>query len=352
MQQKTRSGSRAVTISDVADLAKVSTATVSRALTEPSRVSVATRERVMAAVAQTGYTPNVAARSLRVARSMMVLVVVPYRITPFFSVLLQSIDRALAAGGYGMLVGDLNDREEQEPRLVRLAAAGQVDGMILLNGGILQSGSLRIDEMGVPLVALCIPAAESIPAVLVNDREGSAGIARHLLELGHRRFGYVGGPPHNHNDIERYQGFVAPLLAAGIKLDEIVRYEGDFHIASGAAVGRNFVAQENRPTAIFCASDMMALGFMNQIQSAGISVPGDVSVAGFDGIDIADYWVPALTTVAQPCEAMGKAAAARLLHLLGTQDPAGSPTPAPPLRQELTVTLRISASTGPAPRSA
>lgn len=351
MQQRTRAGGRATTISDVAALAKVSTATVSRALAEPHRVSVATRERVMAAVAQTGYTPNVAARSLRVARSMMVLVVVPYRITPFFSVLLQSIDRALAAGGYGMLVGDLNDREEQEPRLVRLAAAGQVDGMILLNGDILQAGGLRIDEMGVPLVALCIPASDNIPAVLVNDREGSAEVARHLLDLGHTRFGYLGGPAHNHNNIQRFAGFTAPLLAAGIPPEAITRYDGDFHIASGAAAGRAFVAQKTPPTAVYCASDMMALGFMNQVQAAGISVPGDVSVAGFDGIDIADYWVPALTTVAQPCEAMGRAAAMRLLGLLSAREPENTDPQPLPLREELAVTLRLAASTGP-PRRA
>ncbi len=345
MQQRSRAGGRATTISDVAGLAKVSTATVSRALTEPHRVSAATRERVIAAVKETGYTPNVAARSLRVARSMMVLVVVPYRVTPFFSVLLQSIDRALAASGYGMLVGDLNDREEQEPRLVRLAAAGQVDGMILLNGDILQSGGLRIDEMGVPLVALCIPASESIPAILVNDRAGSAEVARYLLSLGHRRFGYLGGPPSNHNNVERYEGFIGPLREAGIEPAAITRYEGDFHIASGAAAGRAHVALPNPPTAVYCASDMMALGFMSQVQAAGLSVPGDVSVAGFDGIDIADYWVPALTTVAQPCEAMGKAAAARILRLLGAETPEEDDAPPPPLREELEVTVRIAAST-------
>ncbi|MEO1102999.1 MAG: LacI family DNA-binding transcriptional regulator [Pseudomonadota bacterium] len=337
---------RSVTISDVAALAKVSTATVSRALATPGRVSAEARERVLAAVRQTGYTPNVAARSLRVARSMMVLVVVPWQITPFFSDLLLFIDRALAAHGYGMLVGDLHDRAEQEPRLVQLAAAGQVDGLILLNGDVLSDGERRVDEMGVPIVGLCVPAGPKIAAVLVDDFGGGAAVARHFLELGHKRFGYVAGPADNHNEVERFRGFRQTLVTAGIPGSSLDVFAGDFHIASGAAAGRQFLMSKKRPTAIFCASDIMAMGFMHCIQASGVRVPADVSVAGFDGLEIAQYSSPSLTTVVQPCAHMGKAAANHLLDILGTAttDCAQSAS-----TMVLEVCLREGGSTAPPP---
>ncbi len=329
-----------MTISHVARLAKVSTATVSRALTAPETVSLATRERVLSAVAQTGYTPNRAARSLRVQRTMSVLVVVPWQITPFFSDLLLFLDRALAARGYSMLIGDLADRAEQEPRLVNLVAAGQVDGLILLNGEILAAGGRRVDEMGIPIVGLCVPAAPSVPAVLVEDRKGGEAVAHHLLALGHRRFGYLSGPPGNFNEIERCAGFCEALAEAGIAATEIVRYRGSFHVSTGAAAAVQFLDASDRPTAVFCASDMMAIGFMLKLQAHGLAVPADVSLVGFDGIELGTFCAPALTTVVQPAEAMARAAAERFVALLGDDETAGP-------CDRLPVSLRLGGSTAP-----
>ena len=336
-----------MTISDVARLAEVSTATVSRALAAPDTVSVATRERVLSAVEATGYTPNRAARSLRVQRTMTVLVVVPWQITPFFSDLLLYLDRALAARGYSMLIGDLNDRTEQEPRLVNLVAAGQVDGLILLNGEILADGGRRVDGMGIPIVGLCVPIAPAIPAVLVDDRAGGAIVARHLLDLGHRRFGYVSGPEGNFNERQRWTGFVAALAEAGVAEAEIVRYPGSFHVSTGAAAGEAFLEAQDRPTAVFCASDMMAIGFMMKLQSYGLGVPQDVSVVGFDGIELGCFCCPGLTTVVQPAEAMARAAAERVVALLEPAPERAAETTLPfPL---LSVELRLGQSTGAPP---
>jgi len=336
-----------VTISDVAALAGVSTATVSRTLSAPDKVSASARERVLAAVSTTGYTPNVAARQLRVARSMMVLVVVPWHITPFFAELLPSFDRALAEKGYGMLVGDLNDRALQEPRLVHLAAAGQVDGIVLLNGLVLADRGRRVDSMGVPIVAMCVPAGDDFPAILVEDREGAGAAARHLLGLGHTRFGYLSGPAGNHNDRERWDGFRTALAAAGIDPCRVARFPGTFHGPSGVDAGRRFLALEERPTAVFCASDMMAIGFIHAVEAAGLRVPDDVSVVGFDGIEMAQYSTPALTTVSQPKDAMGRAAAEQLLALMAPENDAESERPR---RVHLPVTLIPRASTAPPAR--
>ncbi len=329
----------AVHIAEVAALAGVSTATVSRSLTMPGRVSPATRERVLEVVRRTGYTPNVAGRNLRAARSGMVLVVVPSLITPFFADLLLGVDRALSARGYGLLVGNLHDGEEKEGRLLDLLLAGQADGALLLNGHVLRGITRSLADTAIPTVAVSVPAAD-VPAVLVQDREGGAAAARHLLEFGHRRFGYVTGPTGNYSQDERWAGFRDTLAAGGVAEAGVARYPGDFHVRTGVDAARRFLAEPVRPTGIFAASDMMAIGFMRTVHAAGMKVPRDVSVVGFDGIEFADYCEPPLTTVRQPREAMGREAAELLVRLIrGEAIPAGGRV------RQLEVSLRPAAST-------
>jgi LacI family repressor for deo operon, udp, cdd, tsx, nupC, and nupG len=334
----------AVHIAEVAALAGVSTATVSRALAMPGRVSAATRERVLEVVRRTGYTPNIAGRNLRAARSKMVLVVVPSLITPFFADLLLGVDRALSAHGYGLLVGNLHDGEGKEERLLDLLLAGQADGALLLNGHVLRGATRSLADTAIPAVAVSVPAA-GVPAVLVQDREGGAAAARHLLELGHRRFGYIAGPPGNYSQDERWAGYSDTLAAAGVDAAAVARYPGDFHVRTGVDAARRFLAEPvQRPTGIFAASDMMAIGFMRTVHAAGLRVPRDVSVVGFDGIEFADYCEPPLTTVRQPREAMGREAAELLVRLIR-----GEAIPADVRVRQLEVSLRPAASTAAPP---
>jgi LacI family transcriptional regulator, repressor for deo operon, udp, cdd, tsx, nupC, and nupG len=344
-EEPTTLGRRALHIAQVAKLAGVSIATVSRALANPDRVNAKTRAHVLEVVRRTGYTPNVAGRSLRAARSRMVLVVIPSFITPFFADLLLGIDRALSEQGYGLLIGNLQDGAAKERALVDLVRSGQADGVILLNGHIPEGVNGSLTDAGVPMVAVSMPpTGADLPAVMVEEREGAAAVARHLLELGHRRFGYVSGPAGNFIEAERWAGFRATLAAAGIAAGAVRRYAGDFHVRSGFAAGQAFLRQRRRPTAVFAISDMMAIGFVRAVHAAGLTVPGDVSVAGFDGIEFADYCEPPLTTVRQPREAMGREAAELLVRMIaGTAIPAGERT------RRLGVCLRPSASTGPAP---
>ena len=333
----------AVHIAQVAALAGVSIATVSRALAMPGRVSAATRERVLEVVRRTGYTPNIAGRNLRAARSKMVLVVVPSLITPFFADLLLGVDRALSARGYGLLVGNLHDGKGKEERRLDLLLAGQADGALLLNGHVLRGATRSLADTAIPTVAVSVPtAAVDVPAVLVQDREGGAAAARHLLELGHRRFGYISGPDSNYSQDERWAGFSETLASAGVAEASIARYPGDFHVGTGVDAARRFLAAPARPTGIFAASDMMAIGFMRTVHAAGLRVPRDVSVVGFDGIEFADYCEPPLTTVRQPREAMGREAAELLVRLIrGEAIPAGGRV------RQLEVSLRPAASTAP-----
>lgn len=309
---------RSATIDDVARIAGVSIATVSRALSSPSVVARPTRERVMKAIGKTGYSPNSAARQLRSRKSMMVMVVVPDIANPFFSDVLRGIDDTLSAAGYGIVIANLDRSRVKDQRYADLVASGQVDGVILLCGRTL-GGRVASAIPSVPTVAACelIPRA-SIPQVDVANRAASRAATAHLIDLGHRRLAYVAGPVRNILDRERRAGFREALDAAGIPRADATICAGDFTFRSGAVAGSELLHMpaERRPTAVFAANDEMAIGLIKHFSEHGVAVPHDVSVIGFDGIDFTDYYEPALTTVRQPRGEIGSKAAERLIEVM------------------------------------
>jgi LacI family transcriptional regulator, repressor for deo operon, udp, cdd, tsx, nupC, and nupG len=333
----------AARIKEVARLAAVSTATVSRALTSPHRVSPSTRARVMDAVAKVGYVPNPAARSLRSRKSHMVLVVLPDLSNVFFSQVLRGIEEELFAAGYGMIVGDLNGSIEKEQHFASFAARGQVDGVLLLNGHLLRQSAepcAAPAELGVPVVALC-EAIEGagIPQIEADNREAACRMTQYLAGLGHLHIGYVCGPAANVLERERFAGFRDGLAKSGRTFDPSFFWPGDYKLESGMLVARQIVASRERPTAVFCANDEMAIGLIRGLASARLRVPDDISVAGFDDIEFAEMSGPPLTTIRQPRRALGRNGAAALLELLHGH------TPLPRIR--LASELIVRASTAP-----
>jgi len=317
---------RAARIQDVAKLAEVSTATVSRALATPERVSPEARARVQEAIAKTGYVPNLAARSLRSQKTGMVLVVLPDLANTFFSKILRGIEETLFEAGYGMIISDLDGSPEKEAHFAAFTAAGRVDGAILLNGhlfGQTREGEGKPARITIPLVALCeaIPGAD-IPQIESDNRAAAARMTQHLASQGHRSIAYVSGPAINILERERFQGFKDGLEAAGLPFDSDLVIPGDYTVASGVMAGQNLLARSSRPSAVFCTSDEMAIGLMRTLFSAGLRVPDDISVAGFDDIEFAAVAEPALTTIHQPRRELGQAAATVLIDLLQ-----GRPTP-------------------------
>ena len=333
-------GHRAARIQDVAKLADVSTATVSRALANPERVSPEARARVLEAIAKTGYVPNPAARSLRSQKTYMVLVVLPDLSNTFFSKILRGIEERLFEAGYGMIISDLDGSPEKEAHFAAFTAAGRVDGAILLNGhlfGQTREGEGTPAKTGIPLVALCeaIPSAD-IPQIEIDNRAAASRMTQHLASLGHRSIAYVSGPANNILERERYLGYQEGLKAAGLPFDPALVLPGDYTIESGVTAGQDLVARSTRPTAVFCTSDEMAIGLMRTLLSAGLKVPEDISVAGFDDIEFAAVTEPALTTIHQPRRDLGQAAASVLIDLLQ-----GRPSPRR-IRLETELVLRDS----------
>jgi LacI family transcriptional regulator, repressor for deo operon, udp, cdd, tsx, nupC, and nupG len=298
----------------------VSTATVSRALTYPERVSPETRKRVMDAIAKVGYVPNPAARMLRSRKSHMILVVLPDLSNIFFSQILQGIEEVLFPAGYGMIVGNLDGSPEKETRFASFAMSGQVDGVMLLNGHLFREngeGAGSSVQLGIPVIALC-EAIEGvgIPQVEVDNREAASRMTEYLAGLGHRKIGYVCGPAENVLEKARFAGYRDGMEKTGRRLDPTFIWPGDYKLDTGVHIAGQIHASNQRPTAVFCSSDEMAIGLIRGLTSCGIRVPEDISVAGFDDIEFAEMSSPPLTTIRQPRRELGRHGAAVLLDLL------------------------------------
>lgn len=320
MSRKGWRSSKEVRIADVARIAGVSTATVSRVLATPDKVRQKTRDLVMEAVRKCGYTPNSVARNLRKRRTMTVLVVVPNLANPVFAQILRGIDDELTQSGYGLVIGSLDNCEEREARYVELALSRQVDGVILMNGRIPESNKRTMAEARLPMVAMCAAIGDDeIPNVVVQDREASREAVEYLVRLGHRRLGFIAGPPSNIIAKERFSGFLQGLEDAGLSDKDYVKWEGKFVFSAGVAAAEAFLNLKERPTGIYASCDESAIGFIKVVRAAGVRVPEDVSVIGFDGIEFADYVEPTLTTFRQPLHDLGRRGASVLLKMIRGQ---------------------------------
>jgi LacI family transcriptional regulator, repressor for deo operon, udp, cdd, tsx, nupC, and nupG len=341
-----RPAPRAARIGDVARAAGVSTATVSRALTFPDRVKADTRERVLAAVARLGYTPNEAARALRAGASRMILVIIPQRNSPpFFASVLDGLDAELSAHGYTMIMGSLDGAGDKARRLADLVFARHIDGLIVVTGHVPTIDGRSILDAGLPVVGVCAEIDRAgFSSVVIDDEICAGAQTRHLIELGHQELMYVAGPEGNYNETRRYRGFVKAIAWAGLDPQKMTRFPGDYMLSSGVAAANHFLSLRRRPTGIVCASDEMAIGFLKTIMRAGVNCPEDVSVVGFDGIDFAQFCDPTLTTIRQPRFELGATGARTLLTALQPDPPAQS-------RTVLKGELVVRESTGPVPVS-
>lgn len=309
---------KTATIQDVARFSGVSTATVSRALSTPDRVSVGTRARVDEAVRVTGYTPNQSARSLRQKTARAILVALPDIRNPFFSTILDSIEREASLRGYGVLVAN---RFSDDPgrRMRDYFLSNRVDGLLLFDGSVdlAQLMVLTGSPAPVPLVVACEEIPNAPFHTVKTDNEYAAERAvRHLVELGHKRIGHVRGPDGNVLTGQRESGFRRAMAAAGLVVREDWIFSAGFDMAAGHAAGQVFAGMEDRPGALFIANDESALGFLSAMRSNGLTCPHDVSIIGFDDIDLAAHIYPPLTTMRQPREALGRIAAGALIDVI------------------------------------
>lgn len=310
-------------IQDVARVAGVSTATVSRALSHPDLLAEKTRTLVENAIRETGYSVNPAARNLRKQRAGAIMILVPNLGNPFFSHILAGISEVLANSEYSILITDSSERR-QKGKLLDYFRDARVDGVVSLDGSLSEEELARFGhgDQGTPIVFACEWVDGPLhPSVRSNNEAGARLAIRHLYDLGHRKVAHITGPEGNVLTAARRAGMQSERKRLGLSLQDDWIIRGDFSLKSGYDAAAQIAGMRNRPTAVFCASDQVAFGLVSGLKEAGLSVPRDVSVIGFDDIEIAAYFDPALTTIRQDRHALGTRAATLILDCLSAKTP-------------------------------
>ncbi|WP_454851112.1 LacI family DNA-binding transcriptional regulator [Promicromonospora soli] len=330
-----------VTVHDVARAAGVSISTVSRALASPERVAAETRDRVTRVATELGYRPNHAASGLRRGRTHAVGLLVPDLENPYFATVTKAVQARARAEGYEVFVADSDEDADVEAELID-ALATRTDGLLVISP---RSGEaeLRAALVGVTAVLANreLPAdtgseTPSVPSVCVDDADGAAQVLGHLYALGHRTVGIAAGPTSSWSGGRRVAGLFAAAERWDVELVELGTFQpyfaggiqaADYAVASGA-------------TAVVAFNDLMALGILDRLRHRGVDVPGEMSVVGFDDVQLATLVSPALTTVRAPLARLGRRAVDLLLARLRGGTPTGT---------QLPVELTIRGSSGPAP---
>lgn len=328
-----RQGRRATTIYSVAQLAGVSIATVSRVLQGTRATSPQTRANVLRAVDELEYVPLRAARSLAVQRHAANGLVVPDLIGPYYAELLMGYESAAAEFGQSVII--VVTRTRDDPTRAVRDLSSRVDGLVVANSTISDDAAQALSRQ-IPVVLLARTAVAGCDAVSTENAKSAQALTEHLLGHDRSRLIFVGDTDGSPDVEERYRGFKAALskadtLAAGSAIGV------SFHEGSGAEVVTKVLASANRPDALVCANDELALSAMKALQRAGVRVPDDIAVVGWDDVMTARYVSPGLTTVRQPLYELGRAAATRLHERI-----AGGPTVPEPLILPTELVLRSS----------
>ncbi len=334
-------GNSNVTIADVAEIAKVSKMSVSRVLNGQPGVSEKTRQRILEVIEQTGYVPN-SGPNLRPVGSKLIALLVPAITTTYMGEILRGVSGAAERLNYGLMLytqGAVSNIQRTSHYLSILSSS-QVDGVLLV---VPHDYEVIVDDLkqhDLPYVIIDHHSnTEDEPSVTATNRKGLLDAMRYLLALGHRRIGFITGRMDIACSHDRLQGYYDGLAEVGLPVDQELIREGDFSQPSGFLNARDLLQLPEPPTAIVASNDLLAFGAMDAAKDIGLVIGQDISLIGFDDIDMASQTHPPLTTVRQPMAAMGETALDMLVTLLHGQKPLTT-------RRELPTELIIRESTG------
>jgi LacI family transcriptional regulator, galactose operon repressor len=309
----------AVTSKDIAHRLKISQSTVSRALRGDPRVAPETLARVLEAARQMNYTPNLAARSLITRKTGTVGVVVSDIANPFYPELVEILHNEFALAGYRTVLFNERTDASTEQHIADLVNGAAADGVVFVSATLGSPLPGRPGGVPVVLVNRYLDDVE-VDTVISDNVRGGRLVAEALLELGHRRIALIAGPDNTTTSRDRERGFRGQLEESGAALDETLRRVGQFSHHSGYQWCLDLLASQPRPTAVFAANDVMAFGALDAARRVGVRVPGELSIVGFDDIDMAGWEGFNLTTVRQPVAEMGRAAAQLLIERVESGD--------------------------------
>jgi DNA-binding LacI/PurR family transcriptional regulator len=310
------------TIYDVARLAKVSTTTVSKVLSNTPYVSEKTRQRVLDAMHELQYSPSLAARGLTNNHTYVIGLIIPHDPDysfrdPFLLEVIRGVEGVASSNDYNVLLS-MSKRSSQHATYDRFLRMGYIDGVITVETLKGELDEHELSTSGIPRVSAGYREdLQKINSVYCDDRQGGYLVTKHLLELGHRRIGVISGPVNFIGAMDgRLQGACDALAEYGLMLDADLLTYGDFSIASGSRAAEPLLQHAQRPTAIFAMNDRMALGAIGKAKELGLQVPKDLSVVGFDDIPLTSVIEPPLTTIRQFPAEMGKVATQHLLAMI------------------------------------
>ena len=315
-------------IKDIARELGVSLATVSRALADSPDISTETKERVWATAEALNYLPNLMARSLRSRRTRVIGVIVENVSHEFGAQIVRGIHDQLLRSGYQMLLSSVGAGPDEDRTAVSMLLERSVDGLIIADAvhHLAEAAPSELANNPLPLVfinrRLASPGDTSY--VAPDDVYGGYVATEHLISHGHRRIGYIAGPPAWQPTWDRLDGYKRALADYGLAFDESLVAWGDWTLPSGLAVTKELLNREHRPTAIFAGNDLMAAGAIDAARELGLSPPEDLALVGYDGRGMSRYLRPALTTVTKPTYELGRAAANLLIDRIMKVN--GSPT--------------------------
>jgi LacI family transcriptional regulator len=298
------------TMKDVAKAAGVSIATVSATLSGTSFVSPELRARITAAIGDLGYERNSAASGLKRGKSLLIGLVVSDVTNPFFTELVHGVQNLAREKGYSVVLGISDHDVEREAELLRLMRSHQAAGTILCPAGSIENYAATHLNLGRMNVVAVDNAAPQLPfdTITLDNTKAAILAVRHILSFGHRRVATIAGPERQYVSQKRLEGFRIALEEKGIAFDSTLVLHGDFRTQSAFQSCMELIAKPNRPTAIFVANNLMLIGVMQALTQAGLSVPGDMSIASIDDFPWSSAFQPSLTVVRQPISMMAAAA--------------------------------------------
>ena len=302
------------TIKDVARDARVSVTTVSHVVNQTRFVSSDARVRVLAAIENLNYVPSAVARSLKNNRTHTVGAILPNNSNPYFAEIIRGIEDACFDAGFNVMLCNSDDDPGKQGQYIRVLTEKQVDGLIVVSSGGDDELGRHLKQAKMPLVLVDREVGQlRADIVEVNHESGGWLATQHLIALGHRRIACITGPLGLSSSTQRLAGFKRAMLESGYPVPDALMRQADFTSAGGHAAMQELLKSSRPPTAVFACNDLMAFGAISAAGSAGLRLPRDISVIGFDDIAMAAYCSPPLTTIAQPKHQLGALAARMLL---------------------------------------